>query len=136
MREFIPLIKQNATYHPKYFTPSIRHHCIRLLKKKYHKSPTNSNMKRLNNAEKLLANLISSAKSEYKKNLISNFALKNQSKIYKYIRNIKKSTSIPNTVHFVRLVPLTMSTKLRYLTNFSFQYFPLVISCQQTMMSL
>ena len=102
MREFIPLIKQNAAYHPKYFTPSIRHqvNCTRTLKKKYNKSPTNTNLIRLNNAEKLLANQISSAKSEYEGKLISDFAFRNQPKIYKYIRNIKKSTSIPNTVHF------------------------------------
>ena len=102
MREFIPLIKQNAAYHPKYFTPSIRHqvNCVRSLKKKYYKSPTNANLTRLNNIEKLLANQISSAKSEYESKLINDFAFNNQPKIYKYIRNIKKSTSIPNTVHF------------------------------------
>ena len=74
--------------------------CTRTLKKKYNKSPTNTNLIRLNNAEKLLANQISSAKSEYEGKLISDFAFRNQPKIYKYIRNIKKSTSIPNTVHF------------------------------------
>ena len=102
IREFIPLIKQNAAYHPKYFTPPIRHqvNCVRSLKKKYHKSPTNANLTRLNNTEKLLANQINSAKSEYESRLINDFAFNNQPKIYKYIRNIKKSTSIPNTVHF------------------------------------
>ena len=102
MREFIPLIKQNAAYHPKYFFPSIRHqvNCVRSLKKKHYKSPTNTNLTRLNNTEKLLANQISSAKSEYESKLIKDFAFNNQPKIYKYIRNIKKSTSIPNTVHF------------------------------------
>ena len=103
MREFIPLIKQNAVYLPNYFTPSIRHqvNCVRSLKKKYHKSPTNANLARLNNrTEKLLANQISLAKSEYESKLINDFAFNNQPKIYKYIRNIKKSTSIPNTVHF------------------------------------
>ena len=74
--------------------------CIWSLKKKYHKSPTNTNLAHLNNAEKLLANQISSAKSEYKNKLISNFAFKNQFNIYKCIWNIKKSTSILNTVHF------------------------------------
>ena len=59
-----------------------------------------SNLARLSNAEKLLTNEISSAKSEYESKLIRDFAFKNQSKIYKYIRNIKKSVSIPNTVHF------------------------------------
>ena len=102
IREFIPLIKHNSAYHPKYFTPPIRHqvNCVRSLKKKYHKSPTNANLTRLNNTEKLLANQINSAKSEYESRLINDFAFNNQSKIYKYIRNIKKSTSIPNTVHF------------------------------------
>ena len=102
MREFIPFIKQSAAYHPKYFTSSIRHqiNCIRSLKKKYHKSPTDTNLIRLNNAEKLLANQISLAKSEYESKLICDFAFRNQSKIYKYIRNVKKSTSIPNAVYF------------------------------------
>ena len=84
MREYIPLIKQNAAYQPKYFTSSIRHqiNIILSLKKKYRKFPTNTNLAHLNNAEKLLANQISLAKSEYENNLISNFAFKNQSKIY------------------------------------------------------
>ena len=71
-REFIPLIKQNASYHPKYFTSSIQHqmNCIRSLKKKYRKSSTNTNLAHLNNAEKLLANQITSTKSEYKNKLI------------------------------------------------------------------
>ena len=66
MREFIPFFKQSANYHPKYFTQSIRHqvNCIRLLKNKYHKSPIDTNLLCLNNAEKLLANQISSVKSE------------------------------------------------------------------------
>ena len=64
--------------------------CIRSLKKKHHKPLTNTNLKCLNNAEKLLANQISSAKSEYENKLISYFTFKNQSKIYKCIRNIKK----------------------------------------------
>ena len=100
MREYIPFIKQSAAYPPKYFTPSIRHqvNCIRSLKKKYHKSSTDTTLICLNNAEKLLANQISSAKDESK--LICDFAFRNQSKIYKYIRNVKKSTSIPNAVHF------------------------------------
>ena len=70
MRECIPLIKQNAAYHPKYFTSSIRYqmNCIRLLKKKYYKSPINTNSVHLNNAEKLLVNHISSAKYEYQYN--------------------------------------------------------------------
>ena len=50
------------------------------LKRKYHKSPTNTNLIRLNIAEKLLANQISLTKSEYKNKLISNFTFKNQSK--------------------------------------------------------
>ena len=102
MREFIPLIKQKTAYHPKYFTPSIRHqvNCIRSLKKKYYKSPSNTKLKHLDNAKKLLANQISSAKSDYERKLINDFAFKSQSKIYKYIRNIKKSTSIPATVNF------------------------------------
>ena len=87
MRKFVTLIKQNAAYHPKYFTSSIQHqmNCIRSLKKKYHKPLTNTNLIRLSNAEKLLANQISSAKSEYENKLISYFAFKNQSKIYKYM---------------------------------------------------
>ena len=46
--------------------------CIRSLNKKSHKSCTNTNLAHLNNAEKLLANQTSSAKSEYEYKLITN----------------------------------------------------------------
>ena len=141
MREFIPLKKQNAAYHPKYFTPSIRHqvNCVRSLKKKYHKSPTNANLTRLNNTKKLLANQISSAKSEYKSKLINDFAFNNQPKIYKYIILYEASRSLlqyQTQFTLVRLVLPRMSIKPFYLTNSSIQCFPPVISCQQMMMSL
>ena len=104
--------------------------CIRSLNKKSHKSRTNTNLAHLNNAEKLLANQISSAKSEYEYKLISNFAFKNQSKIYKYIQNIKNSTPIPSTVHFAEASATNDVNKAILFNKFFFSVFPLVISCQ------
>ena len=66
--------------------------------------------------------------------MISNFAFKNQSKIYKYIQNIKNLLQYQTQSTLVRLVLLMMSTKPYYLTNLSSQVFPLVISCRQTTM--
>ena len=136
MREYIPLIKQNAAYQPKYYMSSIRHqiNIIRSLKKKYRKFPTNTNLAHLNNAEKLLANLISSAKSEYENNLINNFAFKTNPKyinIYEISRNLLQYQTQST---LARLMLLMMSTKPYYLTSFSSQSFLLETSCQQTTM--
>ena len=125
MEKFIPLIKQNVAYRPKYFTPSIRHqvNCVRSLKKKYNKFPTNVNLTRLDKAETLLANLISTAKSEYENKLINDFAFRNQSKIFKYIRNIKKSSSIPGTVCFGEARATDDAHKASLFNNFFYSVF-------------
>lgn len=101
INQFIPTIKLRAKQHPKWFTPNLRHQikCIRTLKRKYAKSPSEQNRIRLQTAEKCLNDEISLAKSVYESKLIHDFSSTNQSEIYRYIRSLTTSHSIPSTIY-------------------------------------
>ena len=57
--------------------------------------------------------------------------------VYSSVSNI--SASVPNVVHFGKASAtddVNKAIMMLYSTNFSIQYFPLAISCQQTTMSV
>ena len=99
---FVPKIKFKSNNLPKYFTSNIKHqiNCIRTLRKKKLRSPTNYNTNRLLEAELCLSKDIAQAKSNYESKLIQDFASHNQPKIYRYIRNLRKSDSLPSSVSY------------------------------------
>ena len=100
----ITLIDADKAFHhlPKYFTSNIKHqiNCIRTLRKKKVRFPTNYNTNCLLEAELCLSKDIAQAKSNYESKLIQDFASHNQPKIYRYIRNLRKSDSLPPSVSY------------------------------------
>ena len=93
---FIPIITVQDNNHPPWFNSDIRHHikCLRTLRRKHSKHPTDYNHTKLENSQVQLQSKISDAKNRYECNLVTQFAGNSNSKIYKYIRNLTKSTSI------------------------------------------
>ena len=92
--DFLILNKQ-----PNWFNSNIRHHikCLRTLWHKLNKHPTDYNKMKYKNSSNLLQTKISSA--NYESDLITSFASNNNSKVYKYIRGLTKSHTIPPTLH-------------------------------------
>ncbi len=101
MHLFIPKIKLKSSANPKWFTPNISHslNCLRTLRKRFSKYPTDHIKAEIEILESELKAKISSAKSVYEANLITRFGPQNPSKIYKYIRSITGSYGLPVTVY-------------------------------------
>jgi len=91
------LYPKEPNCYPKWFTPSLKHqtNCLKSLRKRFSKSPTEHLKERLQTAEVNLAEQISSAKSDYESKLIQDFADTNQAKIFRYIKDLTKSDYIP-----------------------------------------
>lgn len=68
------------------------------LRKKYKRSPTSNNFNLLTVAEQDFQNLVNEVKASYESDPVHNFANHSNFKIYQYIRNITKSSTIPSTV--------------------------------------
>jgi len=102
MDMFIPKIRFNSSQYPKWYTSNIRHqiNCLRSIRKKYRSNPSIHVLHRIRMAEENLQNDIQIAKASFEANLVHNFAFRNDSKIFKHVRNITKSASIPSTVFF------------------------------------
>lgn len=100
MHMFIPKIKLSSSQTPKWYTSNIRHQikCLRTLRKKHKRHPTDHNLLQVQTAEKDLQNNIQLAKASFEAKLVQDFAFSNNPKIFQYIRNITKSTFIPSTV--------------------------------------
>jgi len=100
IEQLIPTVTVNESNQPPWFNSNIRHHikCLRTLKRKHTAHPTTANLTNLENSQEQLQSKLSAAKSRYESNLVHGYATKNNSKIYKYIRNITKSASIPSTL--------------------------------------
>ena len=103
IKEAIDLFVPSTVVHhdqPKWFNFEIRHHinCLHTLRRKYNKHPTDSIKSKIEESESSLLTKITDAKTNYENNLVTTFANKNNSKIYKYIKNITKSHSIPSTL--------------------------------------
>ena len=100
MHIFVPKFKLKSSQSPKWFTSNIRHQikCLRTLRKKYKSRPTEHNLLRVKTAEETLQASIQQAKANFEAKLVNNFAFSNDSKIFQYVRNLTKSTSIPSTI--------------------------------------
>jgi len=99
MNQFIPKITIKSNYYPKWYTPSlkIQTNCLRSLRKRFSKLPTDHLNKRLQTAKVNLAKQISSVKSAYESKLIQDFATTNHAKIFRYIKDSTKSDYIPQS---------------------------------------
>ena len=125
MNTFIPKITIQPNQSPKWFTPDIRHQikCLQTLRRKHKLHPTEHTTARLNSAEVNLENSIKQAKTNFEANLINNFAFNNESKIYKYIKSLSKSDSIPLTVFFQENVATRDIDKANLFNQFFFSIF-------------
>ena len=83
---------------PIWFNSNIQHHikCLRTLRCKLNKCPTENN-KKYENSSNLLQAKINSAKANYESDLITAFA-NNNSRVCKYIMSLAKSHTIPPTL--------------------------------------
>ena len=88
------------------FNPQIRHHikCLRTLRRKTKKHFTESNLKRLIYAEDTLLNLIFKAKLDYESDLINSYIQSTNPNIFRYIKNLTKSHSLPTSLHMDLIV--------------------------------
>jgi len=94
---------------------------------------------KLVNFQELFQCKLSNAKSRYESNLVAGFACKNNSKIFNYIRNFTKSTSIPSTL-FHDSSPTNIDTdKANLFNNHFYSIFtkssPSTISCYDNLIS-
>ena len=78
--------------------------CLRTLRRKLNKRPTDNNKTKYENSSNLLQAKLSSAKTNYESDLITAFANNNNSRVYKYIRSLTKSHTIPPTLHHNSMV--------------------------------
>ena len=78
---------------------NVRRKCKKCtLRRKCNKHPTATMRTKIEESEKSLQAEISKAKIDYKANLVSSCANNSNNKIYQYIKNITKSSSIPQTL--------------------------------------
>ena len=97
---YIPKLTKKSTRYPKWFNSDLIHqsHHVKYLRKKANSSPTVHNVLTLQKAELRLANQTSSAKKLYEAQLIQDFAFRNSSPIFKYIRSFSKQASLPSVM--------------------------------------
>ena len=102
MSRYIPKVKLNTYRNPPWFNSSIRHHlnCLRTLRKKYKRNPSESKLKKIISCEVALQKEMSSAKALYETVLIKSFGPNNPSKIYRYIDKVTGHNSIPISVSY------------------------------------
>ena len=123
--KFIPVAPIHYNKQPVWFNSDIRHHinCLRTLRRKLNKHPTNNNKTKYNNSSTLLQTKIRSAKDNYESNLVASFTNTNNSKIYKYIRSLSKSNPIPPTMHHNGIFVNTDSDKANIFNDYFYSVF-------------
>ena len=97
-----PKVKlRSRNINPPWFDSRVRHqlHCVKSLRKKYSQKPSSCNRNKLGDAERSLFELMRAAKSSYESQLVDHFAFNNSYKIFKYIKSIMKTDSLPVVMH-------------------------------------
>ena len=95
---FIPKVRLRQFQFPRWFTPDIRHK-YKCLEKKCVNNPSSSNIVKKVKATGDLREEIELAKASYERRLINDFARTNNSRIYKYLGELRRGSDIPSTVH-------------------------------------
>ena len=97
---FIPKLTNKSIRYPKWFNSNLIHQSnhVKYLRKKANTSPTVHNVLTLQKAELGLANQTSSAKKDYETQLVKEFAFRNSSPIFKYIRSFSKQVGLPSVM--------------------------------------
>ena len=94
---FIPKARLRTRQFPVWFTSHLRHSlkCLRTLQRKCNKHPTPSNLEHLIKAQESFHASHAAAKSEYEQNLVHNFVINKDPKIFQYIRDFTKTWVFP-----------------------------------------
>ena len=97
---FIPKLTYKSIRYPKRFNSNLIHQSnhVKYLRKKANTLPTVHNVLTLQKAELGLANLTSSAKKDYKTQLVKEFVFQNSSPIFKYIHSFSKQVGLPSVM--------------------------------------
>ena len=125
INKFVPTSPTSYNKQPKWFNSNIQHHHIkslRTLRCKLNKCPTENN-KKYEDFSNLLQAKINSAKANYKSDLITAFANNNNSKVYKYIRSLAKSHTVPPTLHHDSIIADSDIDKANICNNYVYSVF-------------
>ena len=119
----VPKVFIRNTFQPKWYNSQIIHQLkvCSTLRRLMH-SPTLHVKEKLAKLKSELQTNMYSTKSEFKSSLIEQFASRSNSKIYQYIRSIKKTNSLPKTMHFNNETALSDNEKAD-LFNRYFHYY-------------
>ena len=103
---------------------TIRHkiNILRSLRKKCKRNPSNTNTFKLHSAEIQLESEIQLARCTYESNLVKKFARSNDSKIYKYLKCLCRTNSLPSTIHHGSVTTTTQSNEAGFFNNFFIQF--------------
>ena len=110
---------------PVWFTSHLRHltKCLRTLQRKYSKHPTPNNFQKLIMAQRSFQDASKAAKCEYEHSLVHNFTTNHDSAIYRYIKQLTKSYTLPSELHFDLQVANTDYGKAELFNQYFFSVF-------------
>ena len=102
MNIYIPKFRLHSHQFPKWFSPELRHRlkCLRTLRRKYKRSPSNHNFECLRMAEEKFQQDVKDCKSKYETYLINSYASRHNFKLFQYINSMTKSKAIPSTIYY------------------------------------
>ena len=99
---FVPLVSCPRSYSHllKWFNSDLRHKlkCVKTLRRRYNSHPTSHVFGRLSDLESRLMAGISSAKSDFESQLVSNCAITSNFRIFSYIRSMSHQNQFPPTM--------------------------------------
>jgi len=125
MNLFIPKVKQRTRQFPVWFTSHLRHliKCLRTLQRKYSKYPTPNNFQKLVKAQCSFQDASKAAKCEYERSLVHNFASNRDLRIYRYMKQLTKSHTLPPELYFDNKVANTDYSKAELFNQYFFSVF-------------
>ena len=95
INKFVPISSISHNKQPIWFNSNIRHHikCLRTLRRKFNKRPTDNNKMKYENSSNLLQAKITSAKANYESDLITAFANNNNPRVHQESNKVPHNSS-------------------------------------------
>lgn len=120
MELFIPKVHLRAHQRPKWFTSELvnKLNKIHSLRKKCKSHPTQGNISNLHARELELQTVMQEAKSLYEQSLVHNHACRNNSEIFKYIKSLSSTHSLPPSLKLDSACADTDSGKAKLFNQF------------------
>ena len=106
VNKFVPRVRLKTNQRPKWINPTLKHQInkLRSLRRRLKSSTNKAALLRLYQEEQFVIKSYSAAKAAYEFQLIRNFAYSNNSKIYRYLRNLTHSSDIPPCISHYSLM--------------------------------